>query len=384
MNPRYSAILIPAVALIVALGAVPTTGCSTDHELEPCLNDTTFVGDSGARHVLDVDLPFAPGPVAVISTTDDGQSLSRSSRLWLAEGGTTLYALSATEVHSVDLATFDVSTFASVGYRAAHLAGSDQDSALMVTDHVRGSLWILDSTCHAPSTEVEVGRGPGALALGPGRRMAYVANEWDKTLSLVETGVGTHVSTERQVIVASQSEGQVLVLDGDGRTRQTFDNLPSQLLDIALMPGGHMIAVTYSQVVVTGDLEVSGDGEVVLAEGIALLDLTSGEVTLHELARPKDEGLHNLLARPTGMAVVDDSTRLVVALPGWGRVAVVDIDPASDTYGVTLRTHAVPGNPRWVVAASLADDWVYLLDDDTGSVITLNAQGQVTKDLTLR
>ncbi len=34
--------------------------------------------------------------------------------------------------------------------------------------------------------------------------------------------------------------------------------------------------------------------------------------------------------------------------------------------------------------ASQADDWVYLLDGDTGSVVTLNALGQVTRDLMLR
>jgi DNA-binding beta-propeller fold protein YncE len=384
MIPRNSAILIPALILAVTLSAFNMTACSITEEDDSCQNTSTFVGDSGARHVLDVDLPFTPGPVAVISATSDGQSLSRSGRLWVGAGGTTLYALSGANVHSVDLATWDVTTFASVGYRAAQLAGSDRDSALLVTDHVRGSLWIMDSTCHTQSVEVEVGRGPKALALGPGRSIAYVANEWDKTLSLVETGVGTHVSTERKVIVAAQSEGQVVVLDGDGRLQRTFDNLPSQLLDLALMPGGDVVAVTYSEVVVTGDIEVTGDGEIGLSEGIALLDLISGEVTLHELQRPKDEGLHNLLARPTGMAVVDDSTHLVVALPGWGRVAVLDIDPASDTYGATLRTHVVPGNPRWVAAATLDEDWVYLLDDDTGSLVTLNKQGQITQEMTLR
>lgn len=134
----------------------------------------------------------------------------------------------------------------------------------------------------------------------------------------------------------------------------------------------------------TGDIDVAGDGEIVLSEGIALLDLTSGEVTLHELERPDDAELDELLARPTGMAVVDKGAHLVVALPGWGRVALMDLNPESDTYGATLKTHAVPGNPRWVIAANLADDWVYLLDDDTGAVVTLNSQGQVTKEITLR
>jgi hypothetical protein len=370
MKPRNSNILILATVLAAVLStgasAAFMTGCSTVEVEDP------------------VDLPFTPGPVAVVSSTEDGQSLSRSSRLWLSENGTMLYALSGADVQAIDLATWEISTFASVGYRAAQLAGSDRESTLLVTDHVRGSVWILDSTCHTRSVEVEVGRGARALALGPGRRIAYVANEWDKSLSLVETGVGTYVSADRKVIVAARSEGQLLVLDGDGRVQQTFDDLPSQLLDIALLPGGDVLAVSYSEVLVTGDIEVTGDGEIVLSEGIALLDLSSGEVTLHKLERPRDQGLDELLARPTGMAMVDGGTRLVVALPGWGRVAVVDMDPESDTYGATLKTHTVPGNPRWVVAASLADDWVYLLDDDTGSLVTLNSEGQVTKELKLR
>jgi len=384
MTPRKPTILTSVLAFAVVLAAANLAACDPAEVEDPCLSTSTFVGDSGARHVVAVDLPFTPGPVAVISATEDGQSISRSGRLWLGENGTTLYALSGATVQSVDLATWEPTTVASVGYRAAQLAGSDLESTLLVTDHVRGSLWILDSTCHTGSVEVEVGRGAKALAWGPGRRIAYVANEWDKSLSLVETGVGTYVSTDRKVVVAARSEGKVLVLDGDGRVHQTFDDLPSNLLDIALVPGGDVVAVTYSEVLVTGDIEISGDGELVLSEGIALLDLVSGDVTLHELHRPQDQGPDDLLARPTGMAMVDGGARLVVALPGWGRVAVVDLDPESDTYGTTLRTHAVPGNPRWVVTASLADDWVYLLDDDTGSVVTLNDQGQVTHELDLR
>lgn len=385
MKPRKSAVLTSVPAFAVVLSFANLVACNTAEVEDPCLNSSTFVGKSGARHVLAVDLPFTPGPVAVIAATEDGQSLSRSGRLWLGENGTTLYALHGADLQSVDLSTWEPTTIASLGYRAAHLAGSDLESTLLVTDHVRGSVWILDSTCHTNSVEVEVGRGAQALALGPGRRIAYVANEWDKSLSLVETGVGTYVSTDRKVVVAAQSEGKLLVLDGDGRVQQTFDDLPSNLVDIALVPGGDVLAVTYSEVLITGDIEINGDGEIVLSEGIALLDLCSGEVTLHELYRPQYQGLglDDLLARPTGMAMVDNGTRLVVALPGWGRVAVVDLDPQSDTYGSTLRTHAVPGNPRWVVSASLADDWVYLLDDDTGSVVALNKQGQVTHDLDL-
>lgn len=384
MKTRKLVIITPVLALAVLLSGASLTACNNSGIEDPCLNSSTFVGKSGARHVLAVDLPFTPGPVAVVSSTEDGPSLSRSGRLWLGENGTTLYALSGADVQAVDLATWERSTFASVGYRAAQLAGSDREATLLVTDHVRGSVWIMDSTCQSQSVEVEVGRGAQALALGPGRRIAYVANEWDNTLSLVETGVGTYVSADRKVVVAAQSEGKLLVLDGDGRVQQTFSDLPSQLLDIALLPGGNMLAVTYSEVLVTGDIEVPGDGEIVLSEGIALLDLGSGEVTLHELERPADLQMDDQLARPTGMAVVDSGTHLVVALPGWGRVALVDVDPESDTYGATLRTHDVPGNPRWVIAGNLDSDWVYLLDDDTGSLSTLNAQGQVTKEITLR
>jgi DNA-binding beta-propeller fold protein YncE len=322
--------------------------------------------------------------VAVLYTDESGQSLSHSGRLWVGEEGTTLYALNGADVQAVDLATWERSTFASVGYRAAQLAGSDSESTLLVTDPVRGSVWIIDSTCHQRAVEVEVGRGPRALALGPGRRIAYVANEWDNTLSLVETGVGTYVSTDRRVVVAAQSEGRLLVLDGDGRVQQTFEDLPSRLRDIVLLPGGDMLAVTYSEVVVTGDIEVVGDGEIVLSEGVALLDLATGEVTLHELKRPAGQDLGDRLARPTGMAVVEGGHRLVVALPGWSRVAVLDTDPGSATYGATLQIHPVPGSPSWVMAASLADDWVYLLDDDTGALVTLNKEGRVTRELTLR
>lgn len=237
MKTGYFAKLIPVLAFTMVISSATLAACNTAEVEEPCLNSSTFVGQSGARHVLAVDLPFTPGPVAVLSSTQEGHSLSGSGRLWLGENGTTLYALNGADIRAVDLATWEPSTIASVGYRAAQLAGSDPESTLLVTDHVRGSVWIVDSLCRNQSVEVEVGRGAQALALGPGRRIAYVANEWDNTLSLVETGVGTHVSTERRVVVAAQSEGKLLVLDGDGRVQKTFDDLPSQLLDIALLPG---------------------------------------------------------------------------------------------------------------------------------------------------
>ncbi len=382
MDTLKSTVLAVTLVVAFAFTGVTMTACNTAQVEDPCLNSSTFVGKSGARQVLAVDLPFTPGPVAVVSSTEDGKQLSRSGRLWLGENGTTLFALSGADIQSVDLATWEPSTIASVGYRAAQLAGSDPDSTLLVTDHVRGSVWIVDSTCHTKSVEVEVGRGAKALALGPGRRIAYVANEWDNSLSLVETGVGTYVSDDRRVVVAAQSEGKLLVLDGDGRVQHTFGELPSRIQDITLLPGGEVLAVSYSDIVVTGDIEVDGDGEIVLSEGVALLDLQSGEVTLHALERPA--GIDEQLARPTGMAVVDGGARLVVALPGWGQIAVMDMDPDSGTYGATLQTHNVPGNPSWVVAGTLANDWVYLLDDDTGSVTALNDRAKVIKELALR
>ncbi|MFH2009082.1 MAG: hypothetical protein ABI333_21005 [bacterium] len=359
------------------------TGCGQAEADDDCLNKSTFVGKSGARHILTVQLPFVPGPVAVLSETGDGQTFSNSSKLWLGESGTSLYALDGSRVWSIDLATHELAATGKVGSNAGQVAGSDADSTMLVTDHELSSVWIMGETRNGAPVEVQVGRGPGALALGPGRRIAYVANEWDRSLSMVETGVGSYVQGQRSVIVAAQEGGSILVLDGDGRTRHEYTGLPSRILDLAVLPGGKILAATYSEVVVTGDVGTIGDAEIVLSEGLALLDLTSGEVTLRPLERLEDTAHSSLLARPTGMAVVGED-KLVVALPGWGAVGIVDTNPKSERFGEVIRLVELDAHPRWVTAATLEGDWVYLLDTDAGEVLLLSRDGDITRRIPLR
>ena len=140
------------------------SGCTQYEPEDNCKNKSTFVGDSGARHIVSIDLPFTPGPVAVLSTTQDGVAISRSSKLWLGESGTMLYALDDTRVWAADIGTFELKSIGSVGAQAGHLVGADRESTLLVTDHERSSVWILDETRSTRPVEVPVGPGPGALA----------------------------------------------------------------------------------------------------------------------------------------------------------------------------------------------------------------------------
>ena len=360
------------------------SGCTQYEPEDNCKNKSTFVGDSGARHIVSIDLPFTPGPVAVLSTTQDGVAISRSSKLWLGESGTMLYALDDTRVWAADIGTFELKSIGSVGAQAGHLVGADRESTLLVTDHERSSVWILDETRSTRPVEVPVGPGPGALALGPGHRIAYVSNEWNHSLSLIETGVGDYVLTERSVIVASKTAGEILVLDGDGRPKAHYKGLPKQLLDLAVLPNGETLVATYSELVTTGDPGTIGDGRLVLSEGLVFVDLVTGDVQLAPLDRAPEPHLGNVLARPTGVAVVDGGQRLLVALPGWSGVGVVSLDAAGTDFGRVTELIPVKGHPRWIVAASLTPDLAYLLDTDASEVITLCRNGAVTHRFSLK
>ena len=56
------------------------TGCNNEESTDPCLNTSTYIDDSGARHVIDVPLPFAPGPVAVLSPSGQGSRVPGATR----------------------------------------------------------------------------------------------------------------------------------------------------------------------------------------------------------------------------------------------------------------------------------------------------------------
>jgi hypothetical protein len=75
---------------------------------------------------------------------------------------------------------------------------------------------------------------------------------------------------------------------------------------------------------------------------------------------------------------------VAVALPGWGEVAVMDTAPDSPTRGQVVREIPVPGEPRWLAAAELAMDWLYVLDERAAMVYVLDAEGNVAYEVSLQ
>jgi hypothetical protein len=366
-----------AVALLTGLAA---TGCGQDTSDDRCLNKTTFVGN-GARNIVQVPAPFAPGAIGVISVDEvqGTRSLSTSSRLYLGDDGLSLYALDGSTLRSVDLSTLESSSVKRVGDRTQRLIGLPNDTAVLVTDSGSGSVYILDTEEPDGSVRVPVGEGAGALALAPGNRIAYVANESSRSVSLVETGLGWNPETERTVVIASRTEGQIALLDQDARVLEHWEGLPLGIRELALLPDGETLVGTFSTLTTTGEPGVIGDGTVQLAEGWFFLHLGTGQVTVHAL--PVAEPAHAAtLARPTGMAIRADRY-LAIALPGWSTLAIVDL--AVDR-GLVAGWLPVPGRPQWIVSGTLAGDQLYVLDSDAGRVHVLDDQGKIPASIDLR
>jgi len=383
---RLSLLSLLAVGLAVGL---TTSGCSlSSGGDEPCPDRRSTLDSSGARHVLDVPLPFRPGPMTLVTHTEQGFDQSRSSRLWLGEGGLSLYAIHDDAIWRLDLATLDRARVAAVGQRAARITGSRADDTLLFTDPLRGELWVLDQTHVSEPVRIEVGAGPTAVALGPGRRLAYVANEYDRSVSLVETGVGVVAQGDRSLLVASAGTGELLELDGDGRTRERYGDLPGRLDDLLLLEGGRELVASFSELLTTGEPGTLGDGELVIDEGLVLLDRETGEIqrwSLHRQDTDDQPTEHEAdLARPTGLVPLAGGRQVAVALPGWSEVAVMDTAPDSPTRGQVVREIPVPGEPRWLVAAELAMDWLYVLDERAATVYVLDAKGDIAHEVSLQ
>jgi len=371
--------MVLAGALMIAL---LQSACNAPQDDDDCLNETTQVSPSGARHVLDVALPFKPGPLAVVTRLDTGTEVSRSSRVWLAEDGMSLYVLQDNRVWRVDVATGDRERVGAVDKEAGQITGSEQDDTLVVSDPIRGAVWVMDQTRLSDPVRIPVGAGPGALALGPGRRLAYVANEYARSLSLVDTGVGVVTPGERSVYVSSVGDGTLQELDGDGRLRRTYEGLPTRLHDLVILADGRELWASYSELLTTGDIGTLGDGDLVIDEGVVRLDLETGQVERFSLKRSAGSAREGMLASPTGLVALPEG-RLAVALPGWGEVAVMDIAADSPTLGAVVAERPVPGEPRWLARAKLKTDWLYALDDRSATVFTLDPEGQILQTVSL-
>lgn len=366
--------LLGGLAMVV-IGAA----CNMRQGDDLCLNDSTEVSSSGARHVLSVALPFEPGPLAVVSGA--GAQVSRSSRLWLGEDGLSLYALHGAGVWKVDLATLEHRRVGSVDRRAGLITGAEDDGTLLVTDPGQGSVWVLDEAGPDSPVRIPLGATPSAVALGPGNRLAYVANPGASRLDLLDTGVGVPSPVDREVLVGARTEGALLRLDGDGRLRARHDGLPGRLNDLTVIGDGRLAVASYSELVTTGDPGVTGDGVLVLHEGLCVVDLEEGGVEVFALQRSASREAS--LAWPTAVESLGDG-QVAVALPGWGVLAVVDLAQGSPRRGEVVREIPVAGRPSHLARASLKGDLLYVLDDEAGTLSVVDPEGVVTSQLSLR
>jgi DNA-binding beta-propeller fold protein YncE len=318
--------------------------------------------------------------MAVASGSGSALSVSRSGRIWLDEGGQGLYALTGSGLWRVDLATLEKGRVGKLEPQAGRITGAEEGDALLVTDPQRGDLWILGPD--GPSVRIPLGATPSAVAFGPGHRLAYVANPGDWSLSLVDTGVGGPSSEERMVLVGSAREGALLRLDGDGRPRARYEGLPSRLNDLALLEGGRKAVASYTELITTGDPGVTGDGGLILHEGLCTIDLEDGTVETFTLPRPSDTSREASLAWPAAILPLGDGT-VAVALPGWGMVAVMDLRPGSARRGELLREIPVQGRPRDLALGALELDWLYVLDESGDTLSVVGSKGAVTNRLDL-
>lgn len=388
------ATVIATLALLPVLYSGSAACGAADDEAD-CQSNSTYLAQ-GARRVLDVNLGFTPGPILAVSTDpvgnavdgadDDGdaeeQTVSRPRRLWLDPGRERLLALDQDALFAVDLGSFEPVTETEIGSEAGTLAVSPDSQALVVTDRIQGEVKLIPLDGISPPVSIPVGAGPNGVALGPGQRLAYVANEISGSLTIIETGLGAPRQDDRRVYVSATGEGVLVALDADGRIRRRYGGLPIRLRDLFFVPGGHRLLASYSELLVTGEIGTLGDGDLSVDEGVVELDLESGAVTRWSLG---DEApAADRLGRPCGLISLSGGKQVAVAVPGWSKIFVLDVSDTSATRGQVVRRLDFDGEPSWLAAGDPAGDWLYVLDEGAHSVTALDTKGGIAGVASLR
>jgi len=267
------------------------------------------------------------------------------------EGRATLSAQFQAVALQVSRPSGTIAATRTLGFRPYGVAVSAQGSAY-VTQLDSAALTSANPNTLSLAGAVGVGNVPTDVAFDPAGTTAYVTNQLDGTLGVVNVGSGVQVATVPlggnpfDVIVspngarvyASTNANQVVVVNA--ATRTVIGNVATAagpqrlafhpngtLLYVATILGGVVHEISVASLLVTRTFTVGGtpQGMAVSPDGAELyIANEAGRLDIWSLGSNTLLSSVPLPAGGFGLAMTKDATQLYVSLPGLGRVAVVD------------------------------------------------------------
>ena len=200
--------------------------------------------------------------------------------------------------------------------------------------------YMVDLNIPTQITSFTLGSDPIAIALDPATNMALVADDVDRTVTVVDLGATRSRNSEPQIlqmspILAKASATAVpLTITGAGFTGASQIRLNETAIPTTFVSSRQLTA-SIPPSFLTQPLRIVVD----VQNSASLFSNVKNLL----VALPVPVG-----TSPQGVAVDQDNDRALVANSGDGTVSVIDISPASPTFGTVISTLTVGSTPLGV------------------------------------
>lgn len=238
---------------------------------------------------------------------------------------------------------------------------------------VPGSLWTIDNhTNSVAGSPLELSKKPGAIAIAPDGKTAYLVNPETDDVSILDTRTNRVVGSP--IHVGDSPERIAIAPDGKLACVTNFTSNNVSVIDLQTdSPVGSPIQVGKGP----EGIAIAPDGKlayVANAEGksVSVVDLGTNQATA---TVPVGE-------RPKGIAVTPDGKRVYVANAGSNNVSVIDtrtdqeVPGSPITVGESPDSVAVAPNGKAVYVSNFSSDNVSVIDTETNLAATTIQVGE--------
>lgn len=266
-----------------------------------------------------------------------------------------------------------------------HLTISPDGTRLYATSADTNEVYVLDTATRVVVATIPVGGNPYGVAVSPDSALAYVANNTDGTVSVIWTGLASHMAAPTVTVDAGQPDATT------GAVLLTVDTADADGDHVTLTVGAPTI----------GTLVNNGDGTFTftpsladrLTGGAATLTFTAtdahGMSTVETIDIPVTAATPNSVIGTIYLGVDNGSHELLLSADGktaytaaWLAGKVIVIDTATNTVVTTIAVGVKPtglalhpdGTTLWV--ANTDSKTVSVIDTATNTVLhTLTSAG---------